>query len=74
MVEEILNTLSAGILGIFLGTQICEGVLFVPYWKTMQPKDFFTFYKTYGKNIYQFLLQLLLLLLLFQFLQQCMLL
>lgn len=54
MVGEILNTLSAGILGIFLGSQICEGVLFVPYWKSMRPKDFFELHKTYGKKIYHF--------------------
>lgn len=54
MVGEILNTLSAGILGIFLGAQICEGVLFVPYWKSMTPKYFFELHKTYGKKIYHF--------------------
>ena len=54
MVGEILNTLSVGILGIFLGAQICEGFLFVPYWKSMKAKDFFEFYKTYGGKIHQF--------------------
>ncbi len=54
MVGEVLNILSAGILGIFLGAQICEAVLFVPYWKTMSPKEFFELHKSYGKKIYQF--------------------
>ena len=54
MVFEILITLSVGALGIFLGAQITEGVLFVPYWKDLPPKDFFEFYKRYGKKIHQF--------------------
>ena len=54
MVGEILNVLSVGILGMFLGTQICEGFLFVPYWKSMKPKDFFEFYKAFGRKIHQF--------------------
>lgn len=54
MIGEILHACSAGILGIFLGAQICEGVLFVPYWKSMQPKDFFEMHKIFGKKIYQF--------------------
>ena len=54
MFEEILHLLSAGILGIFVGAQICEGALFVPYWKSMPPKDFFEMHRIYGKKLYQF--------------------
>lgn len=54
MIGEILYFLSAGILGIFLGAQICEGALFVPYWKSMNPNIFFEMYKTSGKKIHQF--------------------
>lgn len=54
MNTELLFILSSGILGIFTGAQLCEGVLLVPYWKSMTPKDFFTMHKTYGKKIYQF--------------------
>lgn len=50
----ILYALSVGILGVFLGTQICEAILFVPYWKTLAPKDFFELHKTYGPKIYKF--------------------
>ncbi len=50
----VLLFTSAIILGIFLGAQICEGVLFVPYWKSLSPKDFFDLHKTFGKKIYQF--------------------
>ncbi|SEQ53507.1 DUF1772 domain-containing protein [Neolewinella agarilytica] len=54
MLFEILLALSAGILGVFLGSQITEGVLFVPYWKALSPKDFFALHQNYGKKIYQF--------------------
>lgn len=54
MLLELLMAISTGILGIFLGAQITEGVLFVPYWKALAPEDFYELHKTYGKKIYQF--------------------
>ncbi|OJJ21154.1 hypothetical protein BKI52_11335 [marine bacterium AO1-C] len=54
MITQILLAISTGILGIFLGTQICEGALLVPYWKSLAPQDFFELHKTYGKKIHQF--------------------
>jgi hypothetical protein len=54
MLFEILLALSTGILGIFLGSQITEGVLFVPFWKALSPKEFFELHQHYGPKIYQF--------------------
>jgi len=51
---EILLILSSSILGVFLGAQITEAVLFVPHWKVLSADDFFELHKTYGKKIYQF--------------------
>ncbi len=51
---EILYAMSAGILGIFTGAQIAEGILFIPYWKSLEPQKFFLLHKTYGPKIYQF--------------------
>ena len=51
---EILLILSSSILGVFLGAQITEAILFVPHWKTLSADDFFELHKTYGKKIYQF--------------------
>ena len=51
---EISYAISAGILGVFTGAQIAEGILFVPYWKGLEPKAFFLLHKTYGPKIYQF--------------------
>lgn len=51
---DLLYAISAGVLGIFAGTQLAEGALFVPYWKSLEPSQFFHLHKTYGKKIYQF--------------------
>lgn len=54
MALKIILLLSTAILGIFLGTQLTEAALIVPYWKGLSPDDFFTFYKTYGNELHQF--------------------
>jgi hypothetical protein len=46
--------LSTGTLGVFLGTQLAEAALIVPYWKGLSPDDFFAFYKTYGHKLHLF--------------------
>jgi len=51
---EICYAVSVGILGIFTGAQLTEGILFIPYWKSLEPKAFFLLHKTYGPKIYQF--------------------
>ena len=54
MIQEIALLLSSAALGIFLGAQVVEAFLFVPYWKSLNADDFFTFYQRYGKQIHQF--------------------
>jgi len=54
IMNQILLVVSTGVLGIFLGAQICEGALLVPYWKSLPAQDFFKLHKTYGKKIHQF--------------------
>lgn len=54
MILKILLLLSTFMLGIFLGTQIAEAALIVPYWKGLSADVFFVFYKIYGKKIHQF--------------------
>ena len=51
---ELLYALTAGILGIFAGAQIAEGVLFVPYWKSMKPADFYKDHRNFGQKLYKF--------------------
>jgi hypothetical protein len=54
MTVRILILLSTFTLGIFLGTQLAEAMLIVPYWKAMPANDFFAFYKAYGKQLHLF--------------------
>lgn len=55
MAIEILLIISSSILGVFLGAQITEAVLFVPHWKTLSADDFFELHKIYEKKIISFL-------------------
>lgn len=50
----LLYSICTGILGIFAGAQIVEGVLFVPMWKSLSAADFFNQHKVYGPKIYRF--------------------
>jgi hypothetical protein len=54
MALKIILLLATGTLGVFLGTQLAEAALIVPYWKGLSPDDFFTFYKMYGDKLHQF--------------------
>ncbi len=54
MVYKTLLILSTATLGVFLGTQLTEAALIVPYWKNLSANDFFEFYKAYGKKLHQF--------------------
>lgn len=54
MILESLLLLSSLILGVFLGAQLTEAVLFVPNWKSLRRDDFFDFYQNYGKKIHRF--------------------
>ncbi len=54
MIYKIFLILSTATLGVFLGTQLAEAVLIVPYWKNMSADDFFAFYKLYGERLHQF--------------------
>ncbi|MEM7548036.1 MAG: hypothetical protein AAF363_00065 [Bacteroidota bacterium] len=54
MISEALLLISSGLLGIFLGAQIAEAMLLVPYWKALSPEHFFELHRTYGKKIHQF--------------------
>lgn len=54
MVSEILLISSSSILGVFLGAQIAEAYLLVPYWKALPADEFFELHKVYGSKIHQF--------------------
>jgi len=52
--KRIISILLISIFGIFVGSQITEGFLFVPYWKSLSPAEFYEYYATFGPAIGRF--------------------
>jgi len=46
--------LSIAIFSIFLGSQITEGFILLPYWKTLSRTEFYQYYATFGPAIGRF--------------------
>lgn len=42
------------IFSIFIGSQITEGVLLVPYWQSLSSIDFYSYYNEFGPSIGRF--------------------
>lgn len=42
------------IFAVFLGSQITEGVLLVPYWQSLSASEFYAFYQNFGPSIGRF--------------------
>ncbi|TXF90571.1 DUF1772 domain-containing protein [Neolewinella aurantiaca] len=42
------------LFSVFLGSQITEGVLLVPYWQSLPAPDFYAYYNTFGPAIGRF--------------------
>lgn len=51
---DVLILITTAVLGIFLGAQVAEALLIVPYWKSMTADQFYTFYKRFGGAIHRF--------------------
>lgn len=49
-----LNYFLIVVFSIFLGSQITEGMLLVPYWQSLSPSDFYTYYQDFGPAINRF--------------------
>ena len=45
---------SIAVFSIFLGSQLTEGCLFVPYWKTLSKTAFYNYYAEFGPSINTF--------------------
>lgn len=52
--KQFLLYFCVAIFSIFIGSQITEGVLLVPYWKSLSPNDFYSYYEQFGPSIGQF--------------------
>ena len=53
-VSNALRWLSMACLGIFLGAQLTEGVVLVPYWQSLAPADFFAWYGANDQRLLDF--------------------
>jgi len=53
-VKQFLLYFSIAIFSIFIGSQITEGILLVPYWKSLSANDFYSYYKQFGPSIGRF--------------------
>lgn len=49
-----LYYISIAFFAIFVGSQITEGVLLVPYWQSMSSSNFYSYYDDFGPGINQF--------------------
>jgi hypothetical protein len=47
LVGEILRVVSAGALGVFAGAMLTEGLVLVPFWRSLEADAFYTWY---GEN------------------------
>ena len=52
--KQFLLYFSIVIFSIFIGSQITEGVLLVPYWQSLSSTDFYSYYNEFGPAIGQF--------------------
>lgn len=51
---ESLQILTTLMLGLFSGSLLTEGVILVPYWRRMQPEDFFRLHGTMGPVLFRY--------------------
>ncbi|MEM0993942.1 MAG: hypothetical protein AAF847_06310 [Bacteroidota bacterium] len=52
--KQFLIHTSTIIFAIFIGSQITEGVLLVPYWQSLPAPDFYAYYSEFGTVIGRF--------------------
>ena len=53
MIKQFIYLLLA-VFGIFIGSQITEAVLLVPYWQSLSVAEFYSYYQEFGPSIGQF--------------------
>ena len=49
--KPVLQYFFVAVFAIFIGSQITEGVLLLPYWKSLTAIEFYTFYNNFGHTI-----------------------
>ncbi len=54
MIIEILQLISSLTLGLLVGSLLTEAMILVPYWRTMEPKEFLSLHSTLGPRLYTY--------------------
>ena len=54
VVAEVLQLLSAACLGLFAGAMLTEGLVLVPYWRSLAPHEFFAWYAANDRRLVGF--------------------
>lgn len=54
MINSKLSSLLVATYAVFIGSQITEGVLLVPYWQSLTANEFYDYYAVFGPSIGQF--------------------
>lgn len=52
--NRILAFTLIAVFSVFVGSQITEGCLLLPYWKSLSPAQFYDYYSKFGSTIGQF--------------------
>lgn len=52
--NRLLAFVLVAVFAIFLGSQITEGLLLLPYWKSLPANEFYGYYAEFGPKIGQF--------------------
>jgi len=52
--NRTLTFVSIAVFSVFLGSQITEGFLLVPFWKTLSSTEFYAYYAEFGPLIGRF--------------------
>lgn len=54
MTADILQLLTALILGLFVGSLLTEGMILVPYWRSLKPVTFLALHGTLGPRLFRY--------------------
>ena len=54
MTPDVLQLLTSLILGLFVGSLLTEGMILVPYWRSLKPKDFLALHGTLGPQLFRY--------------------
>lgn len=51
---DLLNILSTSIVGLYAGSLLTEAMILVPFWRRMDPADFFRLHGTMGPSLFRY--------------------